>query len=94
MPRESVRIAVTDSARGVKYEVAGWLSVPDRLTVDVLQVLVHGACYTHEYFDLPYQPESYSYVEWAHRNGWAVLNIDRLGNGVSSHPRGRSWTWI
>lgn len=51
-----------------------------------VQVLIHGGSYNHAYWDWPYEPETYSYVEAATRAGFATLNIDRLGYGLSDHP--------
>lgn len=51
-----------------------------------VQVLIHGGSYHHAYWDWPYQPEKYSYVEAATRAGFVTLNIDRLGYGLSDHP--------
>jgi hypothetical protein len=47
---------------------------------------VHGFTFAQYYWDLPYQPENYSYVAAANRAGYATLNIDRLGVGDSHHP--------
>lgn len=49
-------------------------------------VLVHGITYGTWYWDLPYQPERYSAVNHIIENGYATLNIDRLGDGQSGHP--------
>jgi pimeloyl-ACP methyl ester carboxylesterase len=51
-----------------------------------VQLLVHGATYNHTYWDFPYQPPRYSYVDAAVRAGYAVLAIDRIGDGQSSRP--------
>jgi pimeloyl-ACP methyl ester carboxylesterase len=51
-----------------------------------VQLLVHGATYNHTYWDFPYQLPKYSYVDAAVRAGYAVLAIDRIGDGQSSHP--------
>src|SRR5207237_4336047 len=51
-----------------------------------LQILLHGATYSHIYWDFPYRPERYSYVRAMSRAGYATLNLDRLGIGASSHP--------
>ena len=49
-------------------------------------VLVHGITYGTWYWDLPYEPERYSAVNYLIKRGYAVLNIDRLGDGRSGHP--------
>jgi hypothetical protein len=51
-----------------------------------LQILLHGATYSHFYWDFPHKPERYSYVRAMSRAGCATLNMDRLGIGASSHP--------
>lgn len=64
--------------------IAGTLCSPPN--ANTVQVLVHGWTYGQYYFDFPYQPEKYSYVEAANKAGYATLNIDRLGAGASLHP--------
>jgi len=51
-----------------------------------LQILLHGATYSHIYWDFPYHAERYSYVRAMSRAGYSTLNLDRLGVGASSHP--------
>lgn len=56
---------------------------------NTLQLLVHGVTYTRDYWrgtPSHYQPENYSWVEYALSQGYPILAIDRLGNGISSHP--------
>ncbi|WP_308819647.1 alpha/beta hydrolase [Pseudonocardia alni] len=72
-------------------DVAGTLCAPDGATV--LQVLVHGYTYGRYYWDLPYQPETYSYVDRSTAAGIATLNIDRVGTGESFHPLGATLTY-
>lgn len=64
--------------------IAGTLCVPPQAST--VQILIHGWTYGQYYFDFPYQPERYSYVEAANKAGYATLNIDRLGSGASLHP--------
>jgi pimeloyl-ACP methyl ester carboxylesterase len=49
-------------------------------------VLVHGITYGTWYWDLPYQPDRYSTVNYLIRHGYATLNLDRIGDGRSDHP--------
>lgn len=49
-------------------------------------LLVHGITYGTYYWDFPYDPQKYSTVNYLDRNGYATLNIDRLGDGRSDHP--------
>jgi pimeloyl-ACP methyl ester carboxylesterase len=78
-----VRIPVTISD-GLSGPIAGRLCVPAGATT--VQLLLHGITYGQYYWDLPFQPEKYSYVAAANRAGYATLNIDRLGVGDSFHP--------
>jgi len=48
-----------------------------------LLITVSGVTFDHRYWDAPSGP---SFVDEAVRNGFAVLNIDRLGLGYSSRP--------
>lgn len=68
------------------YQVAGWLCGRGSIQHSTIQVLVHGSTYSHVYWDLPYQPERYSYVRTATAAGYATLAIDRIGIGESDHP--------
>ncbi len=51
-----------------------------------VQVLIHGGAYNHTYWDTPFKPETYSYVQAATARGYATFNFDRLGYGASSRP--------
>ncbi|KZV85192.1 alpha/beta-hydrolase, partial [Exidia glandulosa HHB12029] len=55
-----------------------------------LQVLVHGATYNTEYWDVGFEPEIYSYVRFAAARGYWTLNLARLGDGKSDRPDGIS----
>lgn len=51
-----------------------------------IQVLVSGLTYGQSYWDFPYQPDTYSYVQSATRAGFTTFNFDRIGIGQSTHP--------
>jgi pimeloyl-ACP methyl ester carboxylesterase len=51
-----------------------------------VQLLVHGATYNHLYWNFPYGDGYYSYVDAATAAGYATFNVDRIGDGNSSHP--------
>lgn len=68
------------------YSVFGVLCSRGSLQHKTLQITLHGATYSHLYWDWPLQPETYSYVRRATAAGYAVLNIDRIGIGQSDHP--------
>jgi hypothetical protein len=46
---------------------------------DAIIVTHHGVMYTHEAFDIGYEPEKYSVTRHAVSQGYAVLLYDRLG---------------
>jgi pimeloyl-ACP methyl ester carboxylesterase len=58
-------------------------TVSDSKAVDIL---IPGGSYDSLYWDFPYQPQTYSYVEKTLAAGRATFNIDRLGTGQSSKP--------
>jgi alpha-beta hydrolase superfamily lysophospholipase len=51
-----------------------------------VQLLVHGATYNHLYWNFPSGNGYYSYVDAATAAGYATFDIDRIGDGNSSHP--------
>ncbi|KAI5357649.1 putative alpha/beta hydrolase-1 [Septoria linicola] len=81
-------------------EIAGWYCEPSHRvgSIDKLQILNGPITTNREYWtalggtglNFPpldaYQPETYSWVEYARREGYATLTIDHLGTGKSSHP--------
>jgi pimeloyl-ACP methyl ester carboxylesterase len=68
------------------YNVFGVLCSRGSLEHKTVQITLHGATYSHLYWDFPFQPETYSYMRRATAAGYAVLNIDRIGIGQSDHP--------
>jgi hypothetical protein len=72
-----------------QWRITGWLTIPPNCVTDSLLIPVHGACDTHFYWDMPYQPEISSCVPAAHERGIPIFNIDRPGNGKSSYPPGK-----
>ena len=83
-----VRISVT-IGDGLSVPIAGRLCVPAGATT--VQLLLHGVTYGQHYWDLPFQPEKYSYVAAANQAGYATLNIDTLGVGGSFRPVRSAW---
>ncbi len=75
-----------DPAQPATYELRGTLCQPRTGRARALQVLVHGASYNQQYWDFPFQPETYSYARRANDAGFATLAIDRLGSGESERP--------
>jgi pimeloyl-ACP methyl ester carboxylesterase len=51
-----------------------------------VQLLVPGATYNHLYWNFPYADGYYSYVDAATAAGYATFDVDRIGEGSSSHP--------
>lgn len=87
-----------DSADTRRPEIYGELCLPTDeagrvYTPETVQLLLHGVTYGTYYWDFPYEPGKYSYVDHMTRAGYATFNIDRIGNGRSSHPPS-SWVTI
>ncbi|KAF4543310.1 Alpha beta hydrolase fold protein [Lasiodiplodia theobromae] len=55
---------------------------------DTIQLLVHGASFNKVMWDLPYQPERYSWVKRMSEEGYPTLAVDLIGNGNSTFPDG------
>jgi pimeloyl-ACP methyl ester carboxylesterase len=64
----------------------GQLCTPTGHAPRTVQLLVHGATYSHVYWDFPYQPERYSYQRDMAQHGYATFAVDRLGTGHSTKP--------
>ncbi|MFY9574236.1 MAG: alpha/beta hydrolase, partial [Blastocatellia bacterium] len=74
---------------GNTYTIAGFLYYNGTFRNRPLQVLVHGATYNHNYWDVPtINGQSYSYARFMAEEGYALLAIDQLGAGESSKPSG------
>lgn len=83
----SVTVRLTPDATDT-YQVVGTLCSQGPVSGKTVQLLLHGATYARYYWDLPYQPEHYSYVRAATKRGYVTFNLDRIGNGTSDHPDG------
>lgn len=69
------------------YRIVGRLCLTsDTARAKTVQLLVSGLTYDHNYWDIGYQPDLYSYVHAATHHGYSTFNIDRLGVGLSDHP--------
>ena len=66
--------------------LVGYLCARGAIQHKTIQVLIHGGTYDHLYWDFPFEPETYSYVEAVTAAGYATLALDRIGSGESSHP--------
>lgn len=71
---------------GAPSIVHGRLCLPAGDAPDTVQLLVHGGTYNSAYWDLPYQPERYSYQRDMAAHGYATFAADQLGAGGSSRP--------
>jgi pimeloyl-ACP methyl ester carboxylesterase len=67
------------------YRIAGELCRPSGTAPSTVQILLSGATYDRYYWNPPGQPQ-YSYVRAATAAGYATLDIDPLGTGLSSKP--------
>jgi pimeloyl-ACP methyl ester carboxylesterase len=74
------------------YHVVGWLCARGPAQGKTVQLLLSGYTYDHNYWDLPYRPDTYSYVRSATSFGYATFNIDRIGVGSSDRPPGDAVT--
>ncbi|MFD0689613.1 alpha/beta hydrolase [Actinomadura fibrosa] len=81
--RLNVRIADPGPADQTMW---GQLCYPPGTRPKKVQLLVHGSLYNHVYWDFPVGNGTYSYVRAAVGAGYATFNVDRIGNGDSSHP--------
>jgi pimeloyl-ACP methyl ester carboxylesterase len=76
-------------ADGSQQTIVGFLSYHGSYRDRPLQVVVHGATYNHSYWDFPdVNGNSYSYARYmaAPDRKYAVLAVDQLASGYSSHP--------
>lgn len=78
-------LAVPVTLAGLPQTVYGRFCRPAEPTSTVL-VLVPGATYTSEYWDLPANLGLVSFRAGMNGHGYATLAIDRLGSGRSSRP--------
>ncbi len=70
----------------LQYSIYGELCNPASGPGSAVQLLIPGATYGHIYWDFPYEPQTYSYVNSMNAAGYSTFNIDRIGMGLSSHP--------
>lgn len=72
-----------------KERIYGKMCTPSGRSPETIQLLVHGAVYTGDYWEFPDPSggtDRYNYAATANRAGFATLAIDRIGSGRSSHP--------
>src|SRR4051794_20162511 len=85
-PGHCSEIDLPESVPTPRETLHGQLCMPPGRPPTSVPLLVHGATYSHVYWDFPYQPERYSYQRDMARHGYATFSVDRLGNGQSSKP--------
>jgi pimeloyl-ACP methyl ester carboxylesterase len=84
---ERLTFAVAQTPGGPTDNImAAWLCAQGSIENKTVQVLIHGATYDHNYWNFPFHPETYSYVDYMTQAGYAVLYMDRIGYGESTHP--------
>jgi len=77
-------VALSTRVGGQTGTIPGTLCVPPGARS--VELLLHGYSYGQYYWDLPFEPETYSFVRAANAAGFATLNVDRLGNVGSLQP--------
>lgn len=71
------------------YELVGYLYYHGSYKHRLLQVALHGATFSHLYWDMPnINDHGYSYARYMADEGYAVLALDQLGTGESDNPDG------
>jgi pimeloyl-ACP methyl ester carboxylesterase len=88
-------IPVTLAGSTAHYTVSGQLCATQHEleTGATVQLLVHGATYSHDYWDFrEIDGVDYSYARDVAANGIATFAFDQLGSGKSSHPPSRDLT--
>ncbi|KAI8628357.1 Alpha/Beta hydrolase protein [Xylariaceae sp. FL1651] len=74
------------------YEISARLCLPqvqsNQGRGNSLQLLVHGATFNKNMWDIQNEPEKYSWVRRMSNEGYPTLAIDLVGNGNSTFPDG------
>lgn len=66
--------------------IFGRFCIPKGKPPATVLLALHGITYTSEYWDSDFEPETYSFTKKMTDAGYAVLAVDRLGYGQSTHP--------
>ncbi|KLO15170.1 alpha/beta-hydrolase [Schizopora paradoxa] len=88
---------ITEMSTSGTVNVSGTYSINAQLCVpppgsqpatrnSTVQFLIHGIGFDKSYWDFPFDPANYSYVQAANKAGFTTFAIDRLGVGLSSKP--------
>ncbi|CAF1486278.1 unnamed protein product [Adineta steineri] len=76
----------------ISYPIVTWFCWKNGTVLTANQTIhltISGFTYDHTYWDFPYQPYNYSYINYVIENSnenIAVLNFDRFGVGLSGKP--------
>ena len=81
----NLQVAITDPGPA-DQTLSGQLCYRGQQEPGTVQVLIPGATYNHLYWNFPYGAGYYSYVDAATAAGYATFDVDRIGDGNSSHP--------
>jgi pimeloyl-ACP methyl ester carboxylesterase len=76
----------TQSTTTPAAHLSGWYCQPAGAPATTVLLAVHGGTYNHDYWDWDQQPAIYNFEDKAVSAGYAVLAIDRLGDGASTRP--------
>lgn len=71
---------------GTTYTVAAELCYEGSQAGKTIQVLEHGTASSADYWNFPYLPHKYSYVQDQVNKGYVTLAIDTFGSGESDRP--------
>jgi pimeloyl-ACP methyl ester carboxylesterase len=73
-------------AGGDDLTIFGRFCLPRGKAPQTALLALHGITYTSEYWDSQLEPETYAFTRTMTDAGYAVLAVDRLGYGQSTHP--------
>lgn len=88
LTHQVVPIPVANLGQPAQLAISGRLCLPPGPAPKTVLLALHGITYTSQYWDVGYQPDTYSFARQAMHAGYGVYAIDRMGYGLSSHPLG------
>jgi pimeloyl-ACP methyl ester carboxylesterase len=92
LPRPSPRllavaaVCALGAAGDHDLTIFGRFCLPRGKSPQTVLLALHGITYTGEYWDSQLEPETYAFTRTMTDAGYAVLAVDRLGYGRSTHP--------
>jgi pimeloyl-ACP methyl ester carboxylesterase len=78
--------AVTRRAAQASAHLSAWYCQPRGATPTTLLIAAHGGIHNHTYWAWPIEQGYYNATDKALAAGYAVLAVDRLGDGNSTRP--------